>query len=88
MIIEGFMVFVSWLFSIFVSEFQYIPRLAIQFPADGFEGREAHGFGLPRLQDGEVGGSEVDSFGQFAERNLSFRHHYVKVYYNRYKFSF
>ena len=61
------MTFMLWLFLFFVSEFQYISWLAIQFPADGFEGREAHGFGLPRLQDGEVGGCQVDSFGQLAE---------------------
>ena len=61
------MMFVLWLFLVFVSEFQYIPRLAIQFPADGFEGREANGFGLSRLQDGKVGRCQVDSFGQFTE---------------------
>ena len=41
------MMFVLWLFLVFVSEFQYIPRLAIQFPADGFEGREASPAWLP-----------------------------------------
>ena len=76
------------MFLFFVSEFQNISRLAIQFPADGFEGGEAHGFGFPRLQDGKVGGSQIDSFGQLAGRNLPLRHHYVEVYYNWHRLLF
>ena len=37
------------------SIFQYVAGLAAEFAADGLEGGEAHGLGLARLQDREVG---------------------------------
>lgn len=38
-----------------LSIFQYVTGLTAEFAANGFEGGEAHGLGLARLQDREIG---------------------------------
>ena len=43
---------------------QQIPRLAVEHLADGFEGGEADGLCLTCLQDGKVGGSDVNLLRQ------------------------
>lgn len=56
---------------------QYVPRRALQLAADGIEGAEADGFGLARLEDGEVGLGEADALGQLVGAHLAHGQHYV-----------
>ena len=53
---------------LFGAVFDDITRLAVQLAADRFERGKPDGLGLPVLEDREVGGRDVDPFGQFAER--------------------
>ena len=43
--------------------FEYIAGLAVESLTDGFEGGEAYGFGLARLEYREVGGSDTHPLG-------------------------
>ena len=59
---------------------QQIPRLALQHLADGFQGGEAYGLGLPRLEDGEVGGGDAYPLGQLVQGHLAAGHHNIQIY--------
>ena len=62
--------------------FEYIAGLAVESLTDGFEGGEAYGFGLARLEYREVGGSDTHPLGQLARRHLAPGHHHIYIYYD------
>ena len=64
---------------------QQISRLAVEHLTDGFEGGEADGLCLARLQDGKVGGSDVNLLRQLAQRNFPAGHHNIQIHYNRHR---
>lgn len=61
--------------------FEDVAGLAVEGPADGFEGGEADGAGLACLENREVGRSDAYSRGQFARGHLAAGEHYVDVDY-------
>ena len=70
--------FIKTILHLFV--LQQIPRLALQHLADGFQGGEAYGLGLPRLEDGEVGGGDAYPLGQLVQGHLAAGHHNIQIY--------
>jgi hypothetical protein len=58
---------------------EQVARFAVEVFADGFEGREADGFGFACFQDGEVLRSDADGGSEFVQPHFSFRHHDVQV---------
>ena len=58
--------------------FQNVSGLALQLAAKCFQSGKADCLGLIILQNGQVRGSQVDSFRQYARTDLSFCHHDVK----------
>ena len=65
-----------------VCEFEDVARLAFERVADEFEGAEADGLCLARLEDRKVGGCDVDSFCQLAQRHLTLGHDYIEIDYD------
>jgi len=51
---------------------QYIARLTVQFAAQGFQCRKAHGAGLAGLEDRQIGNSHTDAVGQFRQGHAPF----------------
>lgn len=69
--------------SIVIFPFEDVSGLAVECLADGVQRGEADGFGTSVLQNGHVGGSDANLFGELADANLAFGHHDVEIDANR-----
>lgn len=68
-----------WVGRRFGLEFQEIGGLAIQDPADGFEGAEADSFGSAGFEDGKVLRGDIHGGGEVVESPFSPGKHDIEV---------
>lgn len=68
-------------------ELQKIPRLAIQFPAEGGESFKAHRAGLARLENAQIRFRDTDAKGKLIEPHPAFRHDYIQIHSNTHSLS-